>query len=571
MGMINRAIDYVTGRSDSGRAVDAAYPNVPMVQRHAMVRGHARQVNYRQAFKRFAYGTAGRTGGIGTFGPNNMTLDLSRIRAEGRRVSQTNPHARQAVRILADWTVGSGFNMTCKAQNKTTQARLDKAVKEWFFTSNCDANRHGNFYELTHLAYQTVKSAGECLVRVRPRKVSDGLAVPMALEVLPPDYFYEGIKPAVSAGNSYAAGIEFSPIGHPVAYWLYRGHPDDALTDRTPVRVPIYDNKGVRQIVHLFDREFPGQIRGIPRASIIVNTIYEQNDLRMSILSRKRAEAKNVYWLKTTSDDDTAPPPEFGAKLPAGSFQDEDGTTIDSLTGEVVDTPDVPQSDIDPDALGAWVQEQLVGEGNIVTLPNDFDIKETQLSTASDYVSFMEDLLNTIATGFGVPSSLMTANLKGVPFSGSKVGFLQFKAEREREQEYWISELCQFVWTNFALAGGRMGMWNPEDVTCDFRANAFPSVEPVKDQAVFKAQLGTLVKSPEQVASEQGQDWEESIRSWHRSLVSAGYTQDEAVELVKQWVREAFGPKTAVTPVAPINPDDPEAEPPEPGATKPNA
>lgn len=565
MSMLTRAYDLITGRADSGRAVDAAFPDAPLGKRMQMVRSYAGQSGYRQSFKRFTNaGGLGNRYGVGQAGPKMLAQDIATLRAEGRRVSMTNPHAVQAIRILSDWTIGSGFNMTWRASNKAVQKRLDKAVGDWFMTSGCDANRHANFYAITHLAYKTVKTAGECLVRIRPRKTEDGLAVPMAIEVLSPDYFYDGFKPLIKAGNSYASGIEFSPIGHPEAYWLFRGHPDDSLSDRTPVRVPILDDFGNRQIVHLFDREFPGQIRGIPRASIIVNTIYEQNDLRMSLLSRKRAEAKNVYWLKNKGEDD-APPPLMGPLAP-GTSVGEDGTVFDSLTGEVVASPELRgSSSPDPDALSDWIQEQLVGEGNVVVMPPDFDIESTDLSASTDYSPFMEDLLNTVATGFGVPSSLMTANLKGVPFSGSKVGFLQFKAEREREQEYWVSELCKFVWAGFANAGERAGLWRATDVSCDFLANAFPSVEPTKDQTVYKGQLETFAKSHIDIAAEQGGDFERSIAGWIDAQVIIGFTNEEARENLKKIFMERAMPKSAVALLAPLDPNaNPDAEPPEP-------
>ena len=66
---------------------------------------------------------------------------------------------------------------------------------------------------------EAVPEGGEVLVRRRWRKSSDGLPVPMQLQVLEADFLDEE-KHGPNGANEIIQGIEFSPIGKRVAYWL---------------------------------------------------------------------------------------------------------------------------------------------------------------------------------------------------------------------------------------------------------------------------------------------------------------------------------------------------------------
>ena len=69
--------------------------------------------------------------------------------------------------------------------------------------------------------------SGECFVRMRPRRLEDGLAVPLQLQVLEADFLDATKSGALGAGR-LVQGIEFDPVGKRRAYWLHGEHPGDA-------------------------------------------------------------------------------------------------------------------------------------------------------------------------------------------------------------------------------------------------------------------------------------------------------------------------------------------------------
>ena len=511
--LLARIGDAIRGEVVEGQLVDRAAPNLPMAQRRQAVSTQKRGADFQRSFNRLRYmGSSRHSRQRAEFlgSASMLAQDLSQVREQAIQVARVNPHAAEAIRVLTDWTIGSGLNMTVRGRNKTIQKRIEEAYKRWFLTPECDSTRHANFYELTRLAYKTYREQGEVLVRLRPRYMDDGLAVPLAVEVIDPALFYDGGVPKVAPGNTFAGGIEFSPIGHPVAYWLYKGNPNDKLWDWTPVRVPVIDEKtGMVQITHLFERLFPGQIRGIPRAALVVNTVYEQQDLRYSILRRKRMEAKIGLVLKAPGKDE-----DDGSRTPLSDVIDEGGEySLDTPAEGAPEPTDDPEDDerIDPDALADWVREGMLEDNMVFPLPAGWNFDSVVIQNVSDYKEFMADLHRTVAVGYGVPYAFLTADLQDVPFSGSKVGLLHFKAEREADQEYWIENFANFVWRGFEIAGMRAGLWAMGDVTCQFRANQFPSVEPQKDLGVIIMKLKHGLISPRRAASELGENLDELL------------------------------------------------------------
>lgn len=515
-GMLARIGDFIRGEVAEGQLVDRVAPNLPSTQRRQLIRTQKRGTQFVGAFNRVRRMDSGfhrreRASLLGS--SSSMAMDLALVRDEAVAVARVNPHARNGMRVLVNWTVGDGFNMTVKARNKTIQRRADETYKRWFLTRECDATRHQNFYGITRLVAKIMYEQGEVLVRLRPRRMQDGLAVPLAIEVIDPVMLYDGgITPKIEPGNRFSMGIEFSPLNHPVAYWLYRGNPNDNLLNRTPIRVPVVDpDTGMRQIVHLFDKEFGFHIRGIPRASIVLKTIYEQQDLRYSILRRKRMEAKIGLIIKAPDKDK-----DDGSPAPLADVIERDGeysldTPANDGPFEGEDTGDRPFTFEDADELAEWIRDGMLEDNMVIPMPAGFDTDSVVIQNVADYKEFMADLHRTIGVGLGVPYAFLTEDLTDVPFSGSKVGLLSFKSARQNDQQYLIDEFCHFVWEGFDQAARMAGLWSFGDVTCHFRANQFPSVEPQKDLGVIVLMMKHSMISPRRAAAMMGEDFDEIL------------------------------------------------------------
>src|SRR3546814_19484327 len=93
---------------------------------------------------------------------------------------------------------------------------------------------------------------GEAFVRFRLRRKTDGLTVPLQLQVLEGDYVPFDKNEDLGGGAYIEQGIEFDRIGRRVGYWMFRQHPGDpsnrGFQNATPIRVPA------SEVLHIYDR-----------------------------------------------------------------------------------------------------------------------------------------------------------------------------------------------------------------------------------------------------------------------------------------------------------------------------
>ncbi|MBR6342843.1 MAG: phage portal protein, partial [Selenomonadaceae bacterium] len=103
--------------------------------------------------------------------------------ARARYLTRNNGYAINAVESWACNVVGTGI----KPSSKIADAALkDKVQKLWLrWTDEADSEGLTDFYGLQRRAAREVFIAGEVFFRIRPRRDSDGLTVPLQLQLLP--------------------------------------------------------------------------------------------------------------------------------------------------------------------------------------------------------------------------------------------------------------------------------------------------------------------------------------------------------------------------------------------------
>src|SRR5690606_16528970 len=162
--------------------------------------------------------------------------------------------------------IGTGIQAKMVNGSPELRAACKRLWNRW--SEECDADGVMNLYAQQYLAWHEWREAGEVFGRLRPRRASDGLSVPLRVQVIEAEQCPTDLNTTASNGNRIRAGIEFNAIGKRVAYWMYREHPGDMnfLHDSHElVRIPA------NQIIHLFKPVRAGQIRGIPdQASVLV-------------------------------------------------------------------------------------------------------------------------------------------------------------------------------------------------------------------------------------------------------------------------------------------------------------
>lgn len=327
---------------------------------------------------------------------------LSRLRNRARDLRRNNPYADRGISGIADNVVGAGIVPRPMAASNRANKKLAASWKAWGETMACDADGLENFYGLQHKIMETVAEAGECLVRRRWRKASDGLPVPLQLQVLEPDFLDEG-KNGPSGNHLIIQGVEFDAIGRRVAYWLFDEHPgaSTGLVSSQSRRIPA------EEVVHIFLGRRPGQARGYTWLAPAMQRLRNFDEMEDAVMEQAKIAACFAAFVTAGDGSTTKPPPLIERMEPA------------------------------------IIQQLGMGE----------DVKFAAPPTFNGYSTYSWQALHAIAVGLGVPYELLTGDLKGVNFSSGRMGWLHFA----RRVDVWqwrmlIPQLCERVWGWFIEA-----------------------------------------------------------------------------------------------------------------------
>jgi lambda family phage portal protein len=208
--------------------------------------------------------------------------------------------------------------------------------------TEADAEGITNFYGLQKRVARELFIAGEVFVRLRPRYISDGLSIPLQLELLPSEQLPLWLTMPLSNGDWIRQGIEFDRRGRRVAYHFWRVNPGDitqAPKFGERVRVPA------NQILHIFDPLEAGQIRGLSRLTPAIVTLWMLDLYDDAELERKKTTALFSVFITRPDPDGEFFEGEKGGKKPAPGAEDEGpavklepGSAHVLLPGEAVTT-----------------------------------------------------------------------------------------------------------------------------------------------------------------------------------------------------------------------------------------
>jgi lambda family phage portal protein len=411
-------------------------------------------------------------------GPNVALATLQTIRNRSRHAGNNEWSAASSSRTVVTDMIGTGIVARPKTKNVALKAKLialwDKFVKE------CDADGVLDFYGQQALVAKTWDGAGEVFVRLRPRRLNDGLAVPLQIQLLEPEMVPQ-LNRDQPNGNRIREGIEFDGIGRRANYWMYNQHPGDYLSV-----VSMQDIKPVPadQVLHIYSPDRIGQLRGVPSgtSSMVRTKIVGDYDDAVT----EKAKLQNLF-----TGVITRPAPLAGQE------------NIDPLTGEIITQSDndVPMVSLEP---GAMIE---LAPGEDVTFSNP-------PATGVGYNDFMRQQYLGITAGRGVPYELATGDITNVSDRTLRVVVQQYR--RNIEQKQWlfmIPQFCQKVrdaWVDAAVLSGAIALRDADEAkNVEWSPQAWQYIHPVQDVQSKVAEIDAGIVSRDQVISSRGYDPEE--------------------------------------------------------------
>jgi lambda family phage portal protein len=407
------------------------------------------------------------------------------LRNRARHEIRTNPWARQIKNRYVANAIGTGIRPQSRHPDEAVRETLHEKWRDW--TEESDPEGVGDYYEQQALCVGGGFESGEVFVRLRPRSLAinpgDGPEVPLQVQVLEADHVPLAENRIGENGNIVIAGIEFDRQGRRRAYYMYREHPGEFLSQRPRgwelERVPA------AEILHLFVRERPGQVRGAPRLASVLARLHALDEYEDAELLRKKIAAMFAAFIIPGVGEDGAP-----------------------LVEEKPDSKGEVEITLEP--------------GMSQVLPAGADIKFAEpAEVGTSYDPFMKWNLHGVAAGADLTYEQVTGDLSDVNFTSLRAGLLENRRGFEQFQANTpVYQLNRPVWRLWLDQAALAGVTAASDYLAnrrDYRRvkwvpQGWPWVDPEKEQKASLREVRAGFGSRSRVVAARGDDVEEIDR-----------------------------------------------------------
>ena len=444
---------------------------------------------------------------------NNLDL----LRQRSRDSYMGIPAATAALKTLRTNVIAGGLmpspqidgdylKMT-SGQVEELQAQILREFSLWADSTACDADRVDDFYGLQQLAFLSSMMNGDAFaaltLKTRPQQPYD-LRVRLieADRVCSPNY-RDQLTPGKVLGRdveSIVQGVETDGDGEVIAYWIANRHPRSYTTLKAQdwKRVEVYGKKtGMRQVLHIMQRERAGQRRGVPVLAPVLETLKQLERYADAETTAALLGAIFTVFVKKGSITDEGP---FGQMM-----RDE---LLKRMTGG---------GERDPNDLE-------LGAGLIMDLEmgESVDTVETQ-HPHSGYDTFMMARMKQASAAMEIPVNVLYKHFD-VNFSCARGALNEFWRSCGMMRDNFAEDFCQPVyemWFTEAVARGRIdapGFFDDPATRkaytdCKWNGPARTAMNPSQEvEAAVKRVENGFSTAAEETAQLTGGDYNRNIR-----------------------------------------------------------
>ena len=278
----------------------------------ARLRGRREERRERRG-ARLAYDAASRGRLVAGFSPGSRgpiretdsAIVLTRDRA--RDLARNNPFAARILDQLVGDLIGTGVMPQIVARDRAGRVvtgegdRAEDVHAEW--AAQCVSGSHLHLGGQQGLVVRCMAEAGEALVRRRPRLPEDGMAIPLQVEGLEPDYLDALKNEQLANRGRIIQGVQFSPWGKIEGYWLHQEHPSESWpisASLSSLFVPAAD------VAHVFEALRLGQVRGISWLHAVAIALRDLDDFHLAERIRKKGEAAITAFVQVDDEESEA-------------------------------------------------------------------------------------------------------------------------------------------------------------------------------------------------------------------------------------------------------------------------
>ncbi len=334
---------------------------------------------------------------------SDLLPDLPSLRERCRDLERNNPIAHGAIATKVVNVIGPGLrhksvidrevlNMTDDEAN-AWERQAERRWRLFWESQECDLARSMCGAELEWMTYKQVKVNGEAFV-LFPRRKVPGSPFSLKIQIIESDRCKN--EKNVTDSSKLIAGVEKNGDGTPVRYHFLDQHPGNKLfydkKSWTWTKVDAFGRKsGLRNVLHIYRHDRPGQTRGIPDLSAVIEPLkqigkYSEAEIDAAVIS-----AFFTVFIKSESGDGELgvmePTTEVGGKTSDKDYRLGKGAVLGLAPGEDISTasPGRPNSNFDP-----FVMSIMRQVGMALNLPLEVLMKHFQSSYSAARAALLD-------------------------------------------------------------------------------------------------------------------------------------------------------------------------------------
>lgn len=345
-----------------------------------------------------------------------------------------------AIKGVVTSVVGSGLKPSLnidyeflgmtREEAKEWEAKTKREFALWAESTNADAERVDNFYELQELAFLSYLMSGDVFAMM-PRKERANWPYQTCIKLIEADRCLTPYEKVSLTEDKVINGVEVDKTGEVKAFYIANKFPTDGLVSEDDcVRIEKYGKRSGRQnMLHIMVRERPEQRRGVPFLSLILPALKQLE--RYMDAELMGAVVNAFYTVFITSEEEHI---EKSAVSPL-HYDDDDSDHDD-------DDPDVK-----------------LGSGAVQYLREGEKVEESKPGRPNPaFEGFVKAVCRQMGATLEIPYEVLLKHFTS-SYSASRAAQLEANKMYRKKRERFAADFCQPVyeeWLSEAVATGRI-------------------------------------------------------------------------------------------------------------------
>lgn len=378
------------------------------------------------------------------------------IMQRARYLAVNNALAASAIEAWVSSLVGTGIKPQSSHRLPTVRSKLNQSFETW--TDVADADGLTDLYGLQALMVRRMVIDGESFAILSNGE--NGLRI----RVIDVEQVDSSHTASLTSGR-VQNGVEFNKNGERIAYHIFDSM--DSMT-RKRQRIPV------RDMIHLFKPEYPGQVRGVSWFAPVLLRMNDLDSWRDAQLVRQKVAAMLAGFIKSAGGE--------------GQPFDGDNDGNGNLTGG-----------LEPGLI------KMLDPGQEITFSAPANI-------GPEVIEFAKITEREIAVGLGLPAAMVSGDLSSVNYSSIRAGLVDFRRRLEALQHGVVCfQLCRPIWQRWAATAvltGQIKAKTDEAIAATHITPKQSWVDPKKDVEAEISAIDAGLMSRREAVTARGVDIE---------------------------------------------------------------